>query len=69
MEPKTLEQRKRDEFRKLMECKWSNGKPIEWMLDEEVLNEADNFLMWLMAEIRQNERNYIIKRYNIQGFK
>lgn len=63
----SLEDRKRKEFKQLMECKWYKGKPIQWMLDKETLEEVDDFLTMLMAEVRLQEKNYIIKNYEISS--
>lgn len=52
-------------FKKSMECKWQekNGKkvPIEWMLDKEELENAEDFLTYAFALVRLDANNFCSK--------
>ena len=39
-----------EEFDKLMECKWQDGKPTDWLLDEQGREEVKGFIKNLLSQ-------------------
>lgn len=62
----SFEDKKRAEFKRLMEYKWLHRVPTKWLLDIETMQEALDFLSLAMAEARHEEKTYLLENYDIR---